>query len=406
MAPAGPRGFVGGRNLFMRFFLAVCSQALLLASLAHATVRTAPAPIQPITLHPLLVGSLAEAANPLTAQFGSGLALAAAAPVPSQVLAPLAEAGPAGRVVAGALALALVDDGPAAALASARPELSGLLASARRAAGSDDALPALAQSARRDPAVTALFDGGRSASLELEGLSFGWSRLRDGKRKAARLGAGGFGIVDEHPRVPGAVVKTVEVAFDNILLGDPGELRKMVAAEEPTARALAAAGAGPRFFGKGTVGQRSVSVRERVYGESLDRLISARRFTEAEEKLVRELLGRMAAAGLKVDDMHPRNIMIGTTLSDPARRAYVIDGGQLLEVDPSISAGALRAELERQDILVKSRWLPQAGITIDTRRPFQELLAEGLARSKRTAFWQRFVDGLKEGFADMPIGFK
>lgn len=376
--------------------------ALLLPGLALAQGRG----VQPISLHPVLVGSLAQAANPLVPQLASGLKLAASAPAPSSVLLPLAEAGPSGRLVASALATALVEPRAAEALVAARPELASTLASARLAAAGDPLVAQLAHAAKDDAAVAALFDGGAAPSLELDGLNVKRGRLRDGKRKAERLGVGGFGAVDEHPRVPGAVVKTVEVAVDNLLFSDPAELRRMLAAEEPTARALGEAGAGPRFFGSDRVSRRSVSVRERVYGESLDRLMRDRRFTAEDEGLVLEMLDRMAAAGLMVDDMHPRNIMLGTTLADPVRRAYLVDGGRVLEVPAGTAPAELRRELENQEILVSSRWIPQLGITIETKKPFRTLLDEGLARAKRTSRWQRFWDAVKEAYANAPIGMK
>ncbi|MBI4349261.1 MAG: hypothetical protein HY553_20655, partial [Elusimicrobia bacterium] len=260
-----------------------------------------------------------------------------------------------------------------------------------------------AAAARGDASVAAFFDGA-DPGLSLDGLEYRRGRLRDGGVRAARLGQGGFGVVDEHPRVTGAVVKTAAIAFENALFADPAQLQSMLAAEEPTARRLADAGVGPRFFGTGTVGGNQVSVREQVYGRSLDRVISDRAFGPEEEKLVLAMLDRMAAAGIKVDDMHPRNIMLGATVLDPVRRAYLIDGGRVLDVPAGTPAPELRAQLEVQPIMTKARFMPGDGVYFEVFKTFRELLDEGLTRNRRTGRWERFVDALKEAFANADYG--
>lgn len=369
--------------------------ALLWAAPVFSQVRVAEVPA--VDIHPLVAGSVADPAHPVLATLQTqwaSLALAAPAALP-QAVAQLAAGEPHERFSVGVLVRALSDTRAAASLAQAKPGLAVPIKTLASRVGPQE-LAKLAELSR-SPAVDSFFDGSRPAPLELDGLDFKRGRLRDGPEKAGFMGQGGFGRVDEHPRVPGAVVKTVEVAFENLLFGSEAELKKNLAEEEPTARRLAEAGVGPRFLGHGKISGRSSSVRERVYGRTMQSLVWDRRFGPEEARLVEEMLDRMAAAGLQADDLHPRNIVIGRTVLVPERRAYLVDGGKILDVQAGTSREELRKQIDEQLVVVVTRFDPNVG-EITTRKPFRAFIDDGLRRFSRTSWRQRLVDGLKEAF--------
>lgn len=225
-------------------------------------------------------------------------------------------------------------------------------------------------------------------ALALDGLALRGARLKDVQGQAVpALGRGEFGVVYPHPAVEGAVIKVVDHSPDVTLFAaaTPDETARE---EEGTGRALAAAGAGPRYLGRAVFGGRHVSVRERVYGQTLQDLFDGRRYGPDEHALVLAMLDRMARAGLKVGDMRPSNVMIGATRRDPGQRAYVVDGGQLLPVNASASLEQRREELYHQPITLMGRFDPNVG-WIETIRPFSQLLEKGLARRNDKTFWQK-----------------
>jgi hypothetical protein len=287
---------------------------LALAVVASAQVRVLPPEAAaPIGVPALLMG----------APLAPAPALGAALTLQARALATLPAPAAAAYLVRQAASPSPVQRA-AAKLTAAR-----LDAAARGGPAADAGLRELAESARRDPALTAWFDGGAAApSLEVDGLTLKRGAWRRGEEKLERLGQGEFGFVDVHPTVPGAVIKTVEHSASIQLFSNP-DPRKSAELEETTARALAAADAGPRHFGRAAVAGRLVSVRERVYGDTLESLSREKRLGPGESALVLDLLRRLAAANLKSDDMRPANVMIGRTLLDPRRRAYLVDGGNL-----------------------------------------------------------------------------
>ncbi len=182
---------------------------------------------------------------------------------------------------------------------------------------------------------------GSSTGLELEGLSIraGVLRGRDGS-PAPELGRGLRGVVNVHPGIEGAVIKTVRMVAQSNELAAASESTpaQLSAKEEETARALEALGAGPRFFGSGVLDGERLSVRERVYGETVETLASARAYGPDEHALVLEMLGLLAGAGKTATDLKTANIMIGRTASDPRRRAYLVDGGALAALPAGVAA--------------------------------------------------------------------
>lgn len=233
--------------------------------------------------------------------------------------------------------------------------------------------------------ITALFDGAQAPpDLGLEGLRF---------KELPYIGRGEFGVVADHVKEPGTVVKAVSMAPSIFTaMADPVKIAEN---EEKTARAYAAAGAGPRYYGRlGTW-----SVREKIYGDTMEKLIDSRRFGRRANKLVLELLERMAAAGLNSDDLKPKNIMIGRTASDRTRRAYVVDGGNML---PAKTA----QELREQQITLFVRMDAHVG-EIAFTRPFYEFLNEGLDRAVNRDWRSRVKQGLRAFFSvQVGPGFK
>ena len=355
--------------------------ALALAVAASAQVRVLPVEaLAPIGLPPLLIGTPAAPAPLLSSALSFQTQAIAALPLPaaSAYLAErAASAAPAERAAAKLVAARLVFP-EAAAAARAAP-----------AAAADAGLRELAESARADPSLSAWFDGGAAApSLGLDGLAYKRGTWRRGEDKLERLGQGEYGFVDVHPAVPGAVIKTVAYSGSVEMFSDaPPE--QTAAQEEEISRALAAADAGPRHFGRAELGGYLVSVRERVYGDTLDDLSRGRRLGPEERELVLDLLRRLADAGLKPADMRAPNVMIGRTLLDPRRRAYVVDGGKLLPIAPGLDAEGRYRDILDAPVVVMARFDRYAGL-IENTQSMREVLDKGVERAERVTRWQRF----------------
>jgi hypothetical protein len=341
--------------------------ALLLAAAAAAQVRVLPPSVlMPLGVPALLVGTPGAPAPALSAAFA----------VQAQALAPLSAPQAVAYLTAAAAS-------PQPAVAAAARLAVALAPPVAAAAG----LEPVAKAARADPALAAWFDGGAAPSLGLDGLTAtrrGWSQ--DGA-PLDRLGQGDFGFVDAHRAVPGAVVKTVAHSVEVHLMMGPSAA-DTAAQEQTTARALAAADAGPRHFGRARLAGREVSVRERVYGDTFDALTRAKKFGAEEQALIEDLLARLADAGLKPDDMRPANIMIGHTLMDPRRRAYLVDGGRLQAVPAGLDAAGRRQDLLDFYIVLKGRMDPNMG-WVETARSLREMMADARERSSRDTRWKR-----------------
>lgn len=221
--------------------------------------------------------------------------------------------------------------------------------------------------------------------LGLEGVHFefsGWGDYyltADGKR-FAKLGQGELGRVDVHPRFSGAVIKT-PVISPGIQLRNLGLTEEEVTATTAaSAQTLASAGVGPRFIGVGNVGGLPVMVRERVFGRDIADLVRRRQFYAEELEMTRAMLMRMAAGGLQVVDPKPSNIMIGFVPGDEERRAWFVDGGAMLMVDPDLSPSALFDRLYQQDFLVGA-WYDTLLGDITVVKPLGFFLEDGVRRS-------------------------
>jgi hypothetical protein len=359
-------------------FLAAGWLGLALAAAAAAQVRVLPpSALAPLGVPALLMGT--PAAPPPALAAALSLQTLAIAPLPAPeaaayLIARAAAAAPAERAAAMILAARLTAPRPASAPA--------------RAPAADMGLRELAASARTDPALAAWFDGGKTAPLELDGLELKRGSWRRGAAPLERLGQGEFGFVDVHPTIPGAVVKTVEHSAEIQLFSNASHEDSAVK-EEETSRALADADAGPRHFGRAVRAGRRVSVRERVFGETLEQLGRGKRLGPAERELVLDLLRRMGEANTKSDDMRPSNVMIGRTLLDPRRRAYVVDGGNLSALPAGLDAeGRVRALLD-EPIVLRARFDPNMG-WIEKVRTMRQILDEGVERASRTTRWLRF----------------
>lgn len=238
--------------------------------------------------------------------------------------------------------------------------------------------------------------------LALDGLFAKNTTLFDGSgSKVGQLGAGAFGRVFPHPARADAVVKITQPDV-MIAMFEPRSLEQWVAIERGTARALHGAGVGPRFFGVGALkdrrGSRPVSVKERVYGETMEKLIRERRFSEEDSKLLAAMLERLAAARLRVDDPHPRNIMFGTTQDDPVRRAYLVDGGNLLPVEDGETPEDLVASYWHQKIIVKAGFQRDIGY-VEHSTTLQAERDKGLQRTYRPEWWVRAARWLRATLA-------
>jgi hypothetical protein len=380
-----------------RIWLSLALLALGLAARA-AEIRTGPS----LSIPPLILGSVAQASHPLWASFDQQVVALKTLPTSqaSAYLAQAAQASPLQAMSARALAIAAVEPAAAKALLAAQPDVARAetLGAAIEALKGADGLAALAAEGRADPALARVFDHAAAApSLELDGIVSKGSSLRLGQEKLGFLGQGEFGAVYEHPSIPGAIVKAVQHGFEVSLFMMNKTITDTANEEETVSRALAAADAGPRYFGRAVVARRELSVRERIYGDTMQQLARDRKFGPEEQALVLDLLRRMAKGRLYTDDKRAPNIMIGRTLLDPRRRAYLIDGGNILPVDAAVSEDELYGNLLHQNTILIRKMDPHMG-EIEISRPFSQLMADAVYRSRPTTTWQRFKDGLREAF--------
>lgn len=261
-------------------------------------------------------------------------------------------------------------------------------------------VPELARAAKEDPALEGWFDGsGGRARLELDGLTMKRGAWRRGETRLDRLGQGEFGFVDVHPSIDGAVLKTVEHSA-GVLMMSSQRPETTAAGEKASADLLASADAGPRHFGGAVVAGRLVSVRERVYGETLERLFAGKAFGPAERELVMDLLRRMAEAGVMTNDLRPSNIMIGRTLLDPRRRAYVVDGGSRVPFPEGLGAEGRLEHLLHAPVVLRGRFDQNVGF-VEYTNTLARMMDDGLERASRVTRWQRFKGFLKDFAAAM-----
>ncbi len=262
-------------------------------------------------------------------------------------------------------------------------------------AGKDPGVQQLALSAKEDPALAGWFDGGQGGgeSLGLDGLTLKRGAWRLGEKTLDRLGQGEFGFVDVHPTIEGAVIKTVEHSAEIHLMSTQSP-KTTAAGEKASAELLSSIDAGPRWLGGAIIGGRIVSVRERVYGDTLEGLLRGK-FTADDEALILDLLRRMSGAGVATNDLRSSNIMIGRTLLDPRRRAYVVDGGSKVEYPEGLDAQARFTHLLNMPVVIRGRFDMNVGF-VEYVKSLRAMMDEGLERASRVTRWQKFKGFFKD----------
>lgn len=325
----------------MRTAVLAPALALLLAAPCAAQVRggrplALPEAALAAPVHPALLSP--DQGGPLPALLASGAERIAAAvrapsagPAPAAaVLKAMAAGEPAERAAASVLARALSDTRETAALLMRVPALaqSDLPSLAARRTPLGPAAE-LASAARVDPAISFLFDGRPAADATTPGgAALDEEDLVTGGRRTAALGRGFFGVVHPHPDIEGAVIKT-DLPRKLGALGEPPEMgRWRMDKDRATTLAAARIGAGPRVLGDGLVAGHPALVKERIYGRTVERILEDDSFTAEEHDLLQDLFLRIARSGVMFVDVRPGNVMIGRTLVDAERRAWLVDGGE------------------------------------------------------------------------------
>lgn len=220
-------------------------------------------------------------------------------------------------------------------------------------------------------------------------------------KKLERLGSGTVGFVDVHPNDPSLIVKTINPSLDQFMMGL--DYKTAVEADDKAAAELARAGVGPRIIATQKIAGRHLSIRERIFGETMIRLMDDRKYGEEENRMVMEMLGRMAETGAMVTDLVPSNVMIGTTARDPERRAYFIDGGMVESFPEGLDAEAKVTYLLDYAQVVGVRQDPSNFKPIEMTKRFRSAVDEGLERSRPATRWQRVKQGVKHFFANAYI---
>jgi hypothetical protein len=145
------------------------------------------------------------------------------------------------------------------------------------------------------------------------------------------LGQGTFFKVYEHPNDGRAVIKILRSEY-----GTNGKGRAYFRSHIEAAQRLEELGVGPRFLGQAKVSGRPAIIQERVTGPTLRSLIRNKHVGPKELDLINEMLNRLDAAQVYVADLKAENIVLGTTLSNPNLRAYLVDGTRLGFVPGSV----------------------------------------------------------------------
>lgn len=238
-----------------------------------------------------------------------------------------------------------------------------------------------------------------TTALQMEGIRRRGNRLYLEGRELEALGHGSLGlVVYAHPRIEGAVIKPVVSIF--------GISEERAARQDSLVGAgLAAAGVGPKVLGivsipgeptrlrrrlwslfgrQARVPDRPAVVKERVYGRTAQQLIAERSFARQDYDLIQRMIERMAEGRIRAQDLRATNIMIGRTAADPEPRAYLVDGGRLLDVQESESREELLESLKRHQAEIfqagggeSEGWFPSA------TDPLEDVLREGLSRGRK-----------------------
>ncbi|MFA6003197.1 MAG: hypothetical protein WC881_03935 [Elusimicrobiota bacterium] len=300
---------------------------------------------------PVSMSPLAQTALPLT---------------PSISLAPLPKSVLSGAMIRPQAAVPVPAPAPAAPLQVLDQAAAIAIQAAQGAAPQESAL--------RD--IGAVFDqSGRPAEAAapitappLDGIIHQGARLIKAGRPLELLGRGSFGAVYAHPEQPDAVIKLM-TASPLLLWWDTTSWSRTAAKDARVAARLADAGVGPRVLaetaipGKSGIWRRWLArlpgmkswaaprpavVKERIFGDTVQHLLDRRGFGPRDYALVQDMLGRMADARIRVQDLRPANIMIGRTAADPEPRAYMFDGNYLMKVAPDETRDQLLESLKQQ----------------------------------------------------------
>ena len=230
--------------------------------------------------------------------------------------------------------------------------------------------------------------------------------VTSGLKRSALLGRGSFGSVFDHPHEPGAVLKVIDHP-ENMPTDDQAPLTRMQTAHRDAnaAKAFESAGAGPVFLGQSEVDGFPVLEKEKVDGADLKELLESGAYDPRAHALMLDLVDKMAAGRILVEDMLPGNFRLGTTRSDPTRRAYLLDGQ--LHHSPAVEAEWERARLAgrpapadwRQAILdtpvLADFSVMTNGVSRDFYRPFSDFLEAGLKHHEAVKAWAARRAGLK-----------
>ncbi len=237
--------------------------------------------------------------------------------------------------------------------------------------------------------------------LALPAMTFKRESWRIEGKKLERLGSGTVGFVDVHPTAPGLVIKTINPSFDQLFNGL--DHKTAAEADDKAAAELERAGAGPKVLATQKIAGHHVSIRERIFGKTMIDLMDTRGYGEEENRLVMEMLGRMAEKGAMVTDLVPSNVMIGTTERDAERKAYFIDGGMVESFPEGLEPEKRVDYILNYPQVVGIRQDPSNFKPIEMTKRFRSAVNEGLERSRPATRAQRFWQGLKRFFANAYI---
>lgn len=144
------------------------------------------------------------------------------------------------------------------------------------------------------------------------------------------------------------------------------------------------------------------AIKEKVDGAVAAGLASRGRLGPEDRRLIDELLREAGEPPLAESDPRAERIAVGVTQKNSReRRAYFVD--ERLNRDvlfPYLTLDQAREALRRNAVIVKVIGNPMAGTQEALHQPFEQILEEGLARAKRTKWWQRLLDALAEAFAN------
>lgn len=222
-------------------------------------------------------------------------------------------------------------------------------------------------------------------------------------KKMTLLGKGGFGAVYVHPVHEDVVLKLLAIQLDAALFGSQSA-QDVFREDIRVTEKLAQVGAGPHLLGTISVDGRPATVKERVFGDTVESLFFERRMTPADVELIREMLIKMAEAGYHLNDLRLPNMMIGTTRTNPTRQAYLIDANDAPDFPADLSVTERFQVLYHQVVVRKIRIDPYRGTMEGNGPSLSALLQEGLDRANDKTWWQRLIRGFSDLLANADLG--